>query len=201
MKSYRRLALAAAAATMSVLALSACGSSSAGDAATMGSTGIPDDWLRDEVEAVLVAKGQPSNASDPSLVQQTLGRMITMELVDQVSEQEGVVVTEGQIDEFLANYESQLGGRDAVEQQLIQQNIAPPMIRSIVRLQMQAQALGIALDPRGSAEEQGQAVFDAVVAKSDELDTTVNPRYGTWDANQLQVGPIPNDLSSPPTLG
>jgi hypothetical protein len=167
----------------------------------MGSTGIPDDWLRDEVEAVLVAKGQPSNASDPSLVQQTLGRMITMELVDQVSEQEGVVVTEGQIDEFLANYESQLGGRDAVEQQLIQQNIAPPMIRSIVRLQMQAQALGIALDPRGSAEEQGQAVFDAVVAKSDELDTTVNPRYGTWDANQLQVGPIPNDLSSPPTLG
>jgi hypothetical protein len=153
------------------------------------------------VESVLVAKGQPSTASDPSLVQQTLGRMITIELVDRVAAQEGVVVTEGQIDEFLANYDSQLGGRDAVEQQLIQQNISPSMIRSIVKLQMQAQALGIKLDPRGSAEEQGTAVFNAVVKLSDELDTTVSPRYGTWDPTQLQVGPVPNDLSSPPTLG
>ncbi len=42
--------------------------------------------------------------------------------------------------------------------------MAPSQIESIVKLNIQAQALGIALAPNGSAEEQGQAVVEAVVA-------------------------------------
>ena len=198
MKPVRRLVLAAAAATMSVLALSACGTSPAGDAATMGDTGIPDDWLRDEVEAILVAKGQPVTSPAQGLVQQTLGRMITMYLVNDLAEREGVLVTEGNIDEMMANYDSQVGGRQEVENVFLEQNIAPSQIRAILKLQMQAQNLGIKLDPHGSAEEQGQAVFDEVVQLSDELDTTVSPRYGTWESQSLSIGPVPNDLSSPP---
>lgn len=200
MKPVRRLVLAAAAATMSVLALSACGATTAGDAATMGDTSIPDDWLKEQVEAVMVAKGQPVTSTEQNLVQQTLGRMITAYLVDDLAGREGVVVTEGNIDEMLVNYDAQVGSREQVEQVFLEQNIAPSQIRSILKLQMQAQNLGIKLDPRGSAEEQGQAVFDEVVKLSEELDTTVNPRYGTWNPSTLSLGPVPSDLSSPPDL-
>ncbi|MBI1351960.1 MAG: hypothetical protein GC156_12675 [Actinomycetales bacterium] len=200
MKPVRRLVLAAAAATMSVLALSACSTPAAGDAATMGSTGVPDDSLRNQVEAVLVAKGQPTTTEDQPLVQQTLSRMVTSYLVDTLAQREGVTVTEGQIDELLANYDGQVGSRAKVEQVFIEQNVAPSQIRTMLRLQMQAQDLGIKLDPHGSANEQGQAVFDAVVKLSEELDTTVSPRYGTWNDQTLSVGPVPTDLSVPPVL-
>ncbi len=200
MMSVRRLVLAAAAATVSVLALSACGTSSAGDAATMGSTGIPDDALKEQVEEVLTAKGQPITTRDASLVQQTLGRMITIYLVDELSDREGVVVTDGQVDEQLANYDAQVGGREQVEQIFLEQNVAPSQLRSILQLQLQAQALGIKLDPRGSAEEQGQAVFSAASELSQELETTVSPRYGTWDPQTLSLGPVPSDLATAPAL-
>ena len=38
-------------------------------------------------------------------------------------------------------------------------------------------------------------MFDAVVALSDELAVTTSPRYGTWDAATLTIGPVPDDLS------
>lgn len=106
--------------------------------------------------------------------------MLTIELVDAVAEREGVVVTQGQIDEQLAAYDGEAGGRAEVEKIFIEQSIAPGQIEEIVRLNLlQAQALGIALMPNGSAEEQGQ-VFEAVGAMSDELNTTASPRFGTW---------------------
>ena len=80
-------------------------------------------------------------------------------------------------------------------------NVAPSQLESIIRLQLQAQDLGIALNPSGSAEEQGRAVFEAAGALSEELQTTVSPRYGTWDPATLALGPTPDDLSAPPALG
>jgi hypothetical protein len=32
---------------------------------------------------------------------------------------------------------------------------------------------------------------------SDELQPQVSPRFGTWDAQQLTVGALPDDLSTP----
>ena len=110
-------------------------------------------------------------------------------------------VTQGQIDEQLAAYDGEAGGRAEVEKIFIEQSIAPGQIEEIVRLNLQAQALGIALMPNGSAEEQGQAVFEAVGAMSDELNTTASPRFGTWDAGTLSIGPSADDLSTPPSLG
>jgi hypothetical protein len=130
-----------------------------------------------------------------------LSRLITIELVDRLAAREGVVVTQGQIDEQLANYEGQAGDQAAVEKLFIEQGVAPSQIESIVKLNTQAQELGIVLAPNGSAEEQRQAVVDAVIALSVELDTTVSPRFGTWDAATISVGPTPDDLSAPPAVG
>lgn len=196
-----RLILVAASVAAAAALLSACGSQQAGAAATLGDTRISERTLSSEVQAVLAAKGQPTTSVDEALPPEILSRLITVALVDELASREGVVVTRGQIDEQLANYEAQAGDRAAVEKLFIEQGVAPSQIESIVKLNIQAQELGIRIAPEGSAEEQGQAVVDAVVALSEELDTTVSPRFGTWDAATISVGPTPNDLSTPPSLG
>lgn len=201
MTSVRRLALAAATAAVAVLALSACGNAPAGAAATLGDTRIADSALTAQVQEVLDAKGQPADSADASLVQQTLGRMITVELLDVLAAREGVEVTQGQIDEEYANYSAQVGGEEALEELFLQENVAPSQLESIIRLQIQAQLLGLALAPEGSADEQGTAVFEAAALLSEELDTTIAPRFGTWDPATLSLGPTPEDLAAPPALG
>lgn len=198
MSVSRRLALGVAALATTVLALAGCGTAQAGAAATVGDTRITDTALTTEVQAVLAAKGQPLDTEDASLVSQILGRMITMELVDRLAVREGVEITQGQIDEVIANYTGQVGSIEQVEEIFLQENVAPSQIESLITLQAQAQELGIALNPSGSAEEQGTAVFEAASLLSVELDTAVSPRYGTWDAATLSLGSVPNDLSTLP---
>ena len=202
MTTARRTRLALVAAVMAgAFALVGCANQQAGSAATFDDGRITEAALAAEVAAVLDAKGQPVTSVDGSLPPEILGRMITIELVDRLAVREGIVVTQGQIDEQLARYEAQVGDRAAMEQTFIEQNVAPSQIVPIVTLNLQAQELGIRLAPSGSAEEQGQAVVEAVVAIADELDTTVSPRYGTWDGPTLAVGPTPDDLSTPPAIG
>ena len=199
MSTPRRLALSVAALAATALALTGCGTSQAGAAATVGDTRITENQLTTQVQEVLAAKGQPLNTQDAGLVSRVLGRMITIELVDRLAEAEGVEVTQGQIDEVLANYTGQVGSIEQVEEIFLQENVAPSQLESIIRLQGQAQELGIKLNPSGSAEEQGAAVVEAAALLSEDLGTTVSPRYGTWDAQAFDLGPVPDDLSTLPT--
>lgn len=196
-----RHAMAAVALVAGSLLLAACADQTAGAAATYGDSRVSEQQLSSAVEEILVAKGQPADSVDQSLTATTLGRMLTVELVDILAAREAVVISQGAIDEQLAAYDGQAGGRDAVVTTFVEQGVAPSQIEDVVRLNLQAQALGVKLDPSGSAEEQGQAVFDAVVALSDELAVTASPRYGTWDATALTLGPVPDDLSAPPAIG
>lgn len=201
MTSARRLTLAAAAlATAAAVLLSGCANQEAGSAATFSDGRIAESDLNSAVAAVLEAKGQATTTADLNLVQQTLGRMITQRLVSELAEQEGVEITQGMLDEMRANYEGQLGSPEALEQAFLQENVAPSQLEAVLRLQLQAQELGYVFNPRGSAEEQGLAVFEAVTALSEELETTVSPRFGTWDPTTLSLGATPNDLSTPPSL-
>ncbi|MBK9739644.1 MAG: SurA N-terminal domain-containing protein [Actinobacteria bacterium] len=182
------------------LLVTGCGTQQAGSAAILGDSRITEQQLNTQVREVLLAQRKPADAADQVLTSKTLGRMITTELANTLAEQNGVVVTQGEIDEQLVQYDAQLGDRAAVLQAFAEQDIAPSQIESVVRLNLQAQALGIKLDPQGSAESQGQAVFDAVNALSDDLEVTASPRFGTWDSTSLSIGPALDDLSAPPAL-
>ncbi len=201
MTSARRLTLAAAAlAAAAAVLLTGCANQEAGSAATFSDGRIAESDLNSAVAAVLEAKGQATTTADLNLVQQTLGRMITQRLVSELAEQEGVEITQGMLDEMRVNYEGQVGSPEALEQAFLQENVAPSQLEAVLRLQLQAQELGYVFNPRGSAEEQGLAVFEAVTALSEELETTVSPRFGTWDPTTLSLGAVPNDLAAPPTL-
>lgn len=196
-----RRSLVAAALAVAGLLVAGCGSQAAGAAATIGDTRISEQQLTTEVQDVLRAQGKPLDATDQELTAQTLSRMITRELVATLADRNAVVVTRGDLDQQLATYEAQAGTREEFERSLAEQGVAPSQIEGMIMLNLQAQAIGIALNPNGTAEEQGQTVFEAVGALSDELEATASPRFGTWDASSISVGPVPTDLAAPPALG
>jgi hypothetical protein len=178
-------------------ALSGCGSTSPGAAAVVGDDRISERELNAQVEQVLRAQGRPVDSASEALVVTTLDRMITTSLVEQFAAQEGVEVTQGELDATLANYAEATGGQEAFEELLIQQDLAPESIDDLFRVNILAQKLGMELDPMGSPEAQSSAVLAAVSAFSDQVGTSVSPRYGTWDGATLTVGATANDLSVP----
>ena len=106
-------------------------------------------------------------------------------------------VTQGEIDAQMIEYDAQAGSRSEVERIFLEQGIAPSQIAAIIVLNLQANELGMLLAPNADPQMQGNAVVKAMTVLSDLLDTEVSPRYGTWDASTLQVGPAPDDLSAP----
>lgn len=180
-----------------VAALSGCGSASPGAAAVVGDDRISESELTEKVEQVLRAQGRPVDSASEALVVTTLDRMITTSLVEQLAQQQGVEVTQGELDATLANYAEATGGQEAFEELLIQQDLAPESVEDLFRVNILAQKLGMELDPMGSPEAQSSAVLIAVAQFSEEVGTSVSPRYGTWDGATLTVGAIANDLSIP----
>jgi hypothetical protein len=185
------------ASVLAVAALSGCGSASPGAAAVVGDDRISESELTEQVEQVLRAQGRPLDSASEALVVTTLDRMITTSLVKQFAQQQGVEVTQGELDATLANYAEATGGQEAFEELLIQQDLAPESIEGLFRVNILAQKLGMELDPMGSPEAQSSAVLAAVAQFSEEVGTSVSPRYGTWDGATLTVGATANDLSVP----
>ena len=187
----------AAVVAIAALGLVGCGSPTPGAAAVIGETRISETALTQQVQAVLKAQGKGLDSADAALTSQTLDRMMKSELVSKLAAQAGVEITQGEIDAQLLQYDTQAGGRAEVERIFLEQGIAPSQIPGIIVLNLQANEIGLLLAPNGDADTQGRAVVKAITVLSELLDTEVSPRYGTWDAASLQVGPAPDDLSAP----
>lgn len=196
MSSTRKWTVAAAGLMVAVVA-SGCGSVAPGAAAVVGDERISERELTEHVQAVLRAQGRPVDSSAESIVDTTLNQLVTASLVEQYSEQEGIEVDQGEIDAAVVSVVSASGGQEALEQSLLQQDLAPDQLEALLRVNLLVQKIGQALDPAGTPESQSSAVFSAIVAFSEEVGTRINPRYGTWDAMNLGVGPAADDLSAP----
>ena len=179
------------------LALAACGATPAGSAAVVGDERISEATLATEVAAVVQAQGKPADETSPELASTVLDRMVKQVLVDLLATEAGIEVTQGQIETQLQGYDQQVGGRTNVEVIFLDSGVAPSQIDGVVKLNLQAEALGQALAPSGSPEEQSMALVEALGALSAALETEVSPRFGSWDAANLSVGAVPDDLSVP----
>jgi hypothetical protein len=196
MVNSRKLGLAGAALTVALVS-SGCASATPGAAAIVGDTRITERQLTSQVEQVLKAQGRPVDSASEALVVTTLDRMITALLVEQIAEEQGITITQGELDATIANYAEASGGRQAFEDALLAQDLAPDDIEELFRVNILAQKMGMILDPGGTPDSQSASIFAAVAAYSEEVGTEVSPRYGSWDPAGLVVGPPPNDLSAP----
>lgn len=196
--TFRSRALLATAVGVAALGLSGCaGLGQAGAAATVGSNQISNNDLAGTIDAVQEQRGGNPGEPDAALVSSTLQRLIITDLVDQACAEQGVTVSQADVDFALAGYDAQFGGRDAVVQAFLENGVPADQIEEQARLSLQVQALGAALVPDADQSGQQQAVVQYVTGFGLQTGIEVNPRFGTWDPLTLQIGPQPTDLATP----
>lgn len=183
------------------LLLAACGGAvAAGSAAVLGDERIPTSEVSAQLTELNTARGLPADAANAEATTSIIQRLVVTNLVDQAADRLGVTVSDGAVDAELLALEANAGGREALDDALLQSNIPPSQAVAQIRLSLLVREMGLVLDPAGDAQTQNTAVFNYVVALSDELEVTISPRFGTWDSSQLSLGPVPDDLSTPAAL-
>ena len=193
-----RRALIPAAVLALGLIISGCSSTSSGsDAAVVGESRITNEQLESDVSGVLVAQGKATNTSDAQLVTQTLNWLIVMSLLEQVATDNGVVVTQGDIDRERASEVTAAGSEVASKDAYLKQLVSPEQIDDRIRFALLAQKIAAVVAPGQSSDAATTALITTVIAKSNALDPQVNPRYGTWNSTDLQIGSSTSGLSTP----
>jgi hypothetical protein len=197
---HRLVAIVGVGVIAAIIGLSGCGTPTAGAAAVVGDQRISEDTLNSEVQAVLSLQGLPATDSSNELITSTLNQMITSILIDELASREKVEVTQGEIDDLRLQYIAQAGGDEEFEAQIGQQGISIADVDSIIRVNIQVSKLGDVLSPNGEPDAKSGAVFLAISELSSEIGTEVSPRFGTWDPENLTVGPSANSLSEPQSV-
>jgi len=173
--------------------LSGCGQTLAGSAAVVGDARLTDAQLSETVSTLAQELGIENSAQ---VSQAVLSRWMVSELVDQLAQDRGVTISKGEVDAAIAQESESAGGREAFEQGALQAGVLPADIADAVRtsllIEKLAQSTATDEDPSGQT-----GLITQVQLVSLELDPQVSPRFGTWDEEQLAVGALPDDLSTP----
>ncbi|MFJ8753565.1 SurA N-terminal domain-containing protein [Streptomyces sp. NPDC102441] len=195
MHRRRRTALALSAATLvAAPLLTACGSEAhPGAAAVVGGDRI--DVATVQAQAADVRTAQQDSERSEELVAKSgqlnrvkLSGLIFGQVLDRAAEDAGVSVSRKEIQQIRSAAAQQSGGDQGVRTLMLEQRwVAPGQIeaslRQEVQLQKLAQALGADLqDPTGV-----QQVGQSLTAASKALRIDVNPRYGSWDDQKVQL--------------
>jgi outer membrane murein-binding lipoprotein Lpp len=193
----RRSSLVVAAALVVVVALAGCSSDdNPGSAATVGDQRVSSADVADAVAQVRSELGTtPYDAQ--KVTTDTVTRMARTLIIDEAATREGIVVTDSQVDALLTSTAKSQGGASAVDQALLTQDSVPASaVSDYARTYLIEQGLADKFAP-GTADKGQQAMLSYLSSLSTELGTAVAPRFGTWDAQTLALGALPNDISSP----
>lgn len=197
MNPTRKTRIFTALGAVSLLALAACGSQEPGSAAIVGGTSISEAAVESNVSSLLAAQGLTRDDANTDLTQLMLDRLITTELVEQAAAELDITADQGQLDAVIAAYADQVGGLEALKEYLIQQNVPPEELESILRVNLLAEKIGSEVDPSGTPETQSMALTQYITLYASDVGVTVNPRFGTWDVEQLSIASNFDYLSVP----
>ena len=184
--------------TLVALLATGCSAQLPGAAGVVGDARVSNASLDDAVTETQTALVDLNQKPVPvaTLTQQNLTRLVTSELLAVAAQRRNIVVTAGDVDREIATAEQQ-SGADALKAGLASQRGVPPSaIPSFARDVLIEQALAQSLAPGQTGQAQVDAVGLYLGVLSKELDIRISPRYGTWDAKQLTLGPVPNNLST-----
>jgi hypothetical protein len=194
----------AAGAAVLVALLAACSSSLAGNALSAGSTTVSDSELSALVTELRdqLAPLNEQNPFDPATVTASnVDRLMRSALLEEAARREGIVVTQGEVDNVIRETAKGNFGGDLVKLQTQlaeQQNVPASQVPSFARDFLLQAKLGQKLKPGGKPEEVSAALVTYLSALSTDIGAEVAPRFGTWDASSVSLSPVPDDLSGLP---
>jgi hypothetical protein len=191
----RRTALALSAATLvAAPLLTACGSEAhPGAAAVVGGERINVATV--QAQASDVRSAQLTAAQSEELVKKSgqlsrakLHSLIFDRVLDRAAKDAGVSVSRKEIQQIRAAAAAQSGGDKGLRTVMLEQRwVAPGQIMDDLRKEVQLPKLAEALGADLQTPAGQQAVGKALTEASKALHIDVNPRYGSWDDEKVQL--------------
>ncbi len=196
MHRRRRTALAvSAAALLAAPLLAACGNEAhPGAAAVVGGERIEVSAVQAQAADVRAAQeGSPEAAQlvnkSGQLNRAKLHGLIFGRILDKAAEDAGVTVTRKEIQEARTASRAQAGGEEQLRAMMLQQRwVAPEQIDNDMRQEVLLPKLATALGADLGTPAGQQVVGEALTKASKALDIDVNPRFGAWDDQKMQLG-------------
>ncbi|MFJ4826193.1 SurA N-terminal domain-containing protein [Streptomyces bacillaris] len=196
MHRRRRTALAVSAAVLlAAPLLAACGNEAhPGAAAVVGGERIEVSAV--QAQAADVRAAQESSPEAAQLVNKSgqlnrakLHGLIFGRILDKAAEDAGVTVTRKEIQDARTASRAQAGGEEQLRAMMLQQRwVAPEQIDNDMRQEVLLPKLAKALGADLGTPAGQQVVGEALTKASKALDIDVNPRFGAWDDQKMQLG-------------
>jgi hypothetical protein len=191
----RRTALTVSAALLvAAPLLAACGSEAhPGAAAVVGGERIEVSTVQAKVKDVRAAQQRsPQSAQlikdSGQLSRAKLYDLIVERVVQRAADDAGVAVSRKEIQDGRTALVQQSGGEEQLAAMYLQQRgVAPDQLGDVVRRDIMVSKLAEALGATNTPEGQ-QKLNQAFTAAAKALDIDVNPRFGTWDDQKLELG-------------
>ena len=203
---------AAVGALVAGVALTACGPVKMGAAATIGDErittaqldGAVAQWRKEFdqnrqaalVQQVAEQRGQRIPFDQDSPHRSALFQLIGFRVWDEVGKEQGVTVTQGQIDGLLGG----VGGPAGIAPSVLAADIPLRYTTDVARIVLIQQEMVRRSAPRGgldpTAQQRAVAQTEAAYRTAAErLKITVNPRFGGFNPEQVALNPVTYRLS------
>lgn len=176
---------------LSLVGLTACGS--VNSAATLGDITITQEQLQTSVDQLLAERAavdtsQMQLESGAILNRSQLRFQVITTIFDEIAKELKINLTDSEIAASRANLIAQSGGEAVLANNLVAAQIATSNFDRYIRANLISNKLNEALLATGVAEAELNARISQLInAKAKQLEISINPRYGTWDA---EVGDI-----------
>lgn len=174
-----------------VVALTGCSQVDA--AASVGDRDIALSDLQSQVDLILseregVDTSQMQLEEGEALTRSQLSYMISNLIIDAVAEDESIEVTASEIEAYKIEIYTNIGGEQNLPNVLVSAAIPSTSLDDVLRRDLILRKISEKQSAAGANDEAINTNIQKLVTdKATELKVTVNPRYGSWDLNNLNV--------------
>lgn len=184
-------------AVVCALALTGCGK--VDTAASIGDITITQAQAQSKINELLAERAKIDTAETQFETGNTLNRSqlrftIITTVFDEIAKELKLSVSATELENSRAGIYSQIGGEAELSKSLVAAQIAPSNFDRYLRATIISDKLSGALAMAGIAEAEIQAkISELLQKKAEQLNVTVNPRYGVWDVASGDL--IPEDAA------
>ncbi len=177
--------------------LVACGQQNPGTAAYVGEQRITSDQLGVYLNDLRAVVPIEDNDQGTAQTRGVLARLIIGQIIKDAVSETNAIVDQGLVAQDYAALEKDAGGTEALAIFAGSRNVPPMLIKEVLSQNRAIEAIGKTIQPTASAQVQ-RAEGDAYILKiANTKKVDINPRYGTWIAQDGSIAPPANELSEP----
>ena len=172
-------------AVLSALALTGC--AKVDTAASIGDITITQAQAQSKIDELLAERAKIDTAgaqfeTGNALKRSQLRFTIITTVFDEIAKELKITVSTTELENSRQGIYSQIGGETELSKSLVAAQIAPSNFDRYLRATIISNKLSGALAMGGVAEAEVQArISELLQKKAEQLNVTVNPRYGVWD--------------------